>query len=186
MNNENEIMEFEDITWTDLLGLIAEESFNDPENAFRLLKEYNKKFHYVNDNIYFISQAVSQFVYRRYSDVICICEKDLYPMFDSCISKINDENITIIEKKMFKEHRPDRWLAIVNEEIPVEFKLHKFNSSALKQLKRYIQNYNCKFGVAIGENLTVSLPDNIVFISVNDIRNHNLKAIENELNSLMH
>ena len=84
------------------------------------------------------------------------CEK-LFPEF------------RIIKKKNIPGHYPDAWVEREGEEIPVEVKLNDFNDKALRQLKRYIQVYEKSKGIAIGRKLTVKLPENILFISLDEL-----------------
>lgn len=65
---------------------------------------------------------------------------------------------------------PDAWVERNGEKIPVEVKLRNFNESALDQLLRYISSYNAKRGIAVGEKLTVELPENIEFVSLDQLR----------------
>ena len=71
----------------------------------------------------------------------------------------------LVKRKNNPKHHPDAWLKENGEYIPVEVKLEKFDEKALKQLKRYMEFYDCKNGVAVGDKLTVELPDNIQFVS---------------------
>lgn len=75
----------------------------------------------------------------------------------------------IVSHKNNKKDIPDAWVEKDGEIIPVEVKLNSFDNHSLKQLNRYIKVYNCNKGIAIGRNLSVTLPDNIEFISLSDI-----------------
>ena len=50
--------------------------------------------------------------------------------------------------------------------IPVEAKNNYFSQSALSQLKRYMECYDSKFGIAAAPNLKVKLPEEIFFLRV--------------------
>lgn len=65
---------------------------------------------------------------------------------------------------------PDAWVERNGEKIPVEVKLRDFNESALDQLLRYISSYKAKRGIAVGEKLTVELPANIEFVSLDQLK----------------
>ena len=65
---------------------------------------------------------------------------------------------------------PDAWVERNGEKIPVEVKLSDFNEHAINQLLRYISSYKAKRGIAVGEKLTVELPDNIEFVSLDQLR----------------
>lgn len=73
-------------------------------------------------------------------------------------------NAKIINKKVIDKNYPDAWVAIGEEELPVEMKRDKFNEKALQQLQRYIKVYQTNRGIAVAPKLSVSLPDNIIFI----------------------
>lgn len=64
---------------------------------------------------------------------------------------------------------PDSWVRINGVEIPVEVKLGKFNKSAMMQLNRYMREFNCKYGVAVGRCATVDIPENVFFVSNDDL-----------------
>lgn len=78
---------------------------------------------------------------------------------DKCIS-----NARIITKKVIDKNYPDAWVAIGEEELPVEMKRDKFNEKALRQLQRYMKVYQTNRGIAVAPKLSVSLPDNIIFV----------------------
>ena len=70
----------------------------------------------------------------------------------------------VINKKSNGKDIPDVWVKESGKEIPVEVKLNKFDNKALKQLKRYMDVYECDKGYAVGRVLTVDLPSNIKFV----------------------
>lgn len=93
-----------------------------------------------------------------YQDSFCKSVPKLLPTMKVVTVKVDGKNI------------PDAWLQDeYGNVIPVEVKLHDFNSAAKKQLERYIQIYHTNYGIAVGEKLTTSLPDNMFFISLSDI-----------------
>lgn len=75
----------------------------------------------------------------------------------------------LIRKKNNSKHIPDAWVEQDGEEIPVEMKLNDFDAKALKQLRRYINVYKKNKGIAIGRKLTVELPSDIRFISLEEL-----------------
>ena len=75
----------------------------------------------------------------------------------------------LIKRKNNPKHIPDAWVEQDGEEIPVEMKLNDFNEKALKQLRRYMNVYKTNKGIAIGKNLTVDLPSDIRFISLDEL-----------------
>ena len=61
---------------------------------------------------------------------------------------------------------PDAWCRLNEKLFPVEIKLHSFDTKALNQLQRYMTVYNCEEGIAVGKDLTVSLPQGIQFVKL--------------------
>lgn len=83
------------------------------------------------------------------------------------------DGVKLIKKKSIYGHYPDAWVKIGVEEIPVEVKLNDFDKKALKQLERYINVYNKKKGIAVGRKLSVELPHNIAFVSLDELEQNN-------------
>ena len=98
-----------------------------------------------------------------------VTEASLYPKFNMAIAHLSDGRARPIEVDMDQRHRPDAWVRIGEDNVPVEMKLGNFNSAALKQLRRYIGFYGSPGGIAVGKQLTTCLPDNITFISIDEI-----------------
>lgn len=67
------------------------------------------------------------------------------------------------------KHIPDFWLLAKESQCltPVEIKAHPFDSSAVKQLKRYLKEYRCQQGIAVAPSCKVQLPQNIQFVVLN-------------------
>ena len=68
------------------------------------------------------------------------------------------------------EHRCDFLLSIEGDLAPVEIKKGAFNTRALVQLKSYMEVYDCRRGIAVGERLTVTLPTGVDFISISQMQ----------------
>lgn len=79
----------------------------------------------------------------------------------------------IVDKKHDGKNIPDAWVMEDGVLKPVEVKRDKFNSKALKQLKRYMNVYGCEQGIAVGKECTVTLPSNIRFIAVSEFYEDN-------------
>lgn len=132
------------------------------ENAFNyIMKEYcnNEKFDYTLYKL-----AVNAF------KILALKEKNEYSvhtLFKENYSKIYEGEV--IYHKNDPRHIPDAWVEKDGERIPVEMKRHCFDKKALEQLTRYINFYNCRHGIAVGEELTVELPDNISFVSIDSL-----------------
>lgn len=161
----------------DILGLIVDECNDDPYYSLNLLQIYHRLYGAQSRQMDMVTVAVEQYVHTILCNHIHKSEKDYYPMFDKQIKKINNQQIYVIDHKNNIQHIPDRWINIGIEEIPVEFKLNYFNDSALKQLNRYINFYKSSYGIAIGRELRVSLPNNICFISLEEIANGEMNQI---------
>lgn len=52
---------------------------------------------------------------------------------------------------------------------PVELTMNNFNSNAKKRLVRFMNDCDCKKGIAIGRKLKVKLPSNIMFMSLDEL-----------------
>lgn len=159
------------ISCLDLLSLISEERF-DIETSERLIKNYENMFLGKSTELDEIFYAIKELCIHIKIDSLyqnTKKEKDLYPVFDKNIGYIFDNSVSIIEIKNHPDHIPDRWIQFKNYNIPIEFKLHSFNIAAKRQLRRYIDFYKCKLGIAIGDKLTTNLDDDMLFINIKDL-----------------
>ena len=95
-------------------------------------------------------------------------EYQIHSLFKEKYSKLYDGKI--VNHKNNPKHIPDAWVLKDDEYIPVEMKLYDFDDKALNQLNRYINFYNCKHGIAVGSKCTVELPENIQFISIDELK----------------
>ena len=132
----------------------------DVSEAVELVENVFKRF-----NVPFLESCVMQIILKG----IDRTEKDIYSLFERNYQYILGGNYKIVKIKNDTCHKPDFWLKTNFETIPVEIKLHNFDKKALQQLLRYINFYNCKHGIAVGEKLTAELPDNISFISIDSL-----------------
>lgn len=160
------------ISCFDLLSLISEEKYN-VENAEKLLKNYEYMF--LGKNEYFdeIFYALKELC--LHIKINCLYsntekEKSLYPIFDRNITTLSDNCLEVVKIKNNSRHIPDRWVRFEDYDLPVEFKLHSFNISAKEQLRRYIDYYGSKLGIAIGEKLTTELDEDMIFISIDEMK----------------
>src|SRR5699024_1708766 len=100
------------------------------------------------------SSKESEFKYQKlFKDKVEI----LYPEYKLTTMKHNPEHI------------PDAWVEKSGEKIPVEVKLRSFDKAALRQLERYIEAFKTKEGIAVARDVTVELPENIRFISLEEL-----------------
>lgn len=80
----------------------------------------------------------------------------------------------MVKVKCDPHNIPDAWVEIAGVCIPVEMKLHNFNQAAVDQLRRYIDFYKVPVavfprGIAVGASLTATLPQDMIFISLQDL-----------------
>lgn len=117
-----------------------------------------------------INKVVELLVYSRENG-----KNELYfqDVFNKHHKKIipNSKKVNI---KYNSKHIPDAFLKIDNEKTPVEMKLREFDLKALNQLLRYMEVYDCKNGIAIGNELKVVLPENITFIPLDEVKKYDL------------
>lgn len=111
----------------------------------------------------FVFTVLRQNALSNYMEFSKITEFDVHNWFKNNYQKILN-GYFLVEKKSESKHIPDFWLMNNNELIPVEIKLEKFDSKALKQLRRYMNHYGCKTGIAVGRELTCELPSYIKFL----------------------
>ena len=83
--------------------------------------------------------------------------------FKNNVAVIVGEGAKIAPAVASQKHRPDGWVVLNGNLMPVEIKKGNFDAKALRQLTRYMDYYKTSNGIAIGRNLTVELPDNIQF-----------------------
>ena len=101
-----------------------------------------------------------------------VCEFDIHQLFRENYSKVAAGKV--VKVKCDPHNIPDAWVEIAGVRIPVEMKLHNFNQAAIDQLNRYIEFYKipgCVFprGIAVGAALTATLPQDMIFISIQDL-----------------
>lgn len=96
-------------------------------------------------------------------------EYGLYPLFEKNIKEILGNKAKIVKRKNHPDHMPDFWVQIDKETMPVEIKIKNFDKKALRQLKRYMEFYKTNRGVAVGERLATTLPNNIIFVSTREL-----------------
>lgn len=62
--------------------------------------------------------------------------------------------------------KPDGFIELGGKLLPVEVKAERFGRSALGQLQEYMTLFKCLKGVAVAPKLGVTLPKNVIFVSV--------------------
>lgn len=91
-------------------------------------------------------------------------------VFKKHIKEILGNGYELIKKTSDNRNIPDAWVTHNGEIIPVEMKIGSFDGKALKQLFRYMNKYDTKKGIAIGNELVVEIPNNIQFISIDTVK----------------
>lgn len=122
----------------------------------------------IYNNLYFatLSTVTDRIMSKRIGE---FTEFDVHELFKKRYPLISGAEIINVQSN--KQDIPDVWVLENGLKIPVEIKKGRFNKSALRQLKRYINAYNCSFGIAVGEEVTVDLPGNIKFVSIDQLKN---------------
>ena len=161
------------VSFTAYLADILED--DDEETAIKNLEEIEYLTHLLIENKELKDRLHTILIYLRdYKQIFRFWwsprfrERDLYPIWDRVCNTFGYKKISKHNNPKFQ---PDRWAARIgsNIPIPVEVKLHAFDKAALEQLQGYMTEYECSDGIAIGEKLTVELPDNIRFISIKEL-----------------
>jgi hypothetical protein len=149
-----------------LLSLASSISQKDEKMAWDIMRLASILFHPQNDVVFneLYDAVVSNIIYNNPKN-----EFQLYPKFKNKVKELFGKNAKVIEKVNDPHYRPDIWIRIENQDIPVEIKQNNFNKKSLKQLEGYMEFYNAKYGIAVGSKLTVKLPDNIVFIPISKL-----------------
>lgn len=150
----------------DLLALASEIAFDDKKLAWQIMKVASIMFHPQDDKTFNVLYGTVAMDIARQNYKT---EASLYPKFEKAIKKLFGDRAEIIKKINNPKHQPDAWVRLEDQDIPVEMKLHSFDKKALKQLQRYMNFYSCKKGIAVGNSLTVDLPENIVFIPISKL-----------------
>jgi len=137
------------------------------QNAMKFT-EYIRNIFYDDPIFKDISETVYRFLILKEMNIDNEFAVQRY--FNGNVKNILGEEYDYIElpkESIIKGHYPDSWIKYNDDLFPVEVKKNNFNDKALKQLTRYIDIYQSKKGIAVGEKLTVkgNLPSNIIFIS---------------------
>jgi hypothetical protein len=139
---------------------------SDRQTALSILRSASMMYHCQDDNTFnTLYEAAIETIVRKFD------KNEFYyqGVFSKNVSTILGKNAHIIKRKGDNRNIPDAWVNMSGNDYPVEVKLHKFDKSALDQLQRYISNYECIGGIAVGETLTTDLPKNIVFVSLDQL-----------------
>lgn len=147
----------------DLLATAARLAHQDETAAWEIMNLASKLFHVQGDVTF---NALYGAVALEITWASAENESNIHVLFNKHARKLLGENAEIIKKHCHPKHQPDSWVRMNGEDVPVEMKLGSFDKKALLQLQRYIKHYGTSTGIAVGRNLAVSLPDNIIFMSI--------------------
>lgn len=127
-----------------------------------------------NEHIYSLLDFLSHYLLTSVSNKEQKLQNSLIKMFDDLDFFEGYE----IENKSNLKSQVD--ILIRDKEgnlVIVENKKGDINSSAVKQIQRYMDKENIKYGILTGKNLNVDLPSNIEFFNMNIIE-RNLEKLD--------
>ena len=148
--------------------LIDENKLEDAENLLRMTEGmYGNKSG--SDSFNRIASALYDLV--LYEDMK---KNEIYyqEVFKRHCKEILGDGYEIYDKKDLQSKRPDAWVSYKNEIIPIEMKMGNFNQASLKQLQNYMDIYDCSYGIAIGNKLTIEIPSNITFVGMDIVKQY--------------
>lgn len=119
-----------------------------------------------SDKFLDLYQAVA--VYLSYVSTEKSLEFYYQHLFDKYANLII-KDCKVIKKPYAGNLMPDSWIEIDGEFMPVEVKRRMFDKKALEQLEGYMNYYKTVRGVAVAKELRVDLPENILFVSINEL-----------------
>ena len=134
----------------------------EPEIAWEYMKCASCLFHPQDDKAFNALYGATAMELARKQD---ISEFDVQHVIKNNIKKIFGEDAELLSRKSDGKNIPDVWIRRNEEDVPIEVKFGRFDKKALRQLSRYMHAYGCAHGIAIASTLTVTLPENIQFIS---------------------
>lgn len=115
----------------------------------------------------FLENSIRELILRNFQNGLSN-EFDIHDLARSNLTKVIP-GCKIIKRRNNPQHQPGLWISIGAEKIPVEVKLHDFDLKALEQLERYMQFYKSKKGVGVARSISIKLPSNIKFISIEEL-----------------
>lgn len=96
-------------------------------------------------------------------------EKFLYELIKKDISELI-HGAKIIEFKPVPAHIPDFMIEINRNLFPIEVKVDIITQANIRQIVRYVKEYNCERGYLMGTKNDHSLPENIIFVNISNLR----------------
>ncbi len=71
-----------------------------------------------------------------------------------------------VDVKMNSLHMPDGFISYNGDVLPVEVKIDTIVGASIRQITRYIKEYESKGGVVVAPTLKAPLPRNVIFVQV--------------------
>ncbi|MBO1582669.1 hypothetical protein [Bacillus sp. XF8] len=151
----------------ELLAMANEAGYENEKFAWQLMNLASSLFHPDDDSTFnsLYSAVAMHITYLNMEN-----EFNIHSLFDKRIKEVFHEDAVIVKRKNDQKHQPDSWVKLNDKYIPVEMEKGAFDKKALNQLKRYMEVYSSVEGIAVGSKLTVDLPENITFISIQKLR----------------
>lgn len=139
-------------------------SFEDPSEALRLLS-FDPDFANVPEEILWIRTAIfnnaaSHFTVTKIDPPFT--EADLARSFWEKLAELIPGATRVKGPRIDGPHRPDGWVQVDGECLPVEMKRGAFNGSARMQLARYMNVYGANRGVAVAPKFTCETPESVI------------------------
>lgn len=144
----------------DALNKIAMLSYTDPKKAISLLGRLpNAGFPLVHDAVLHLCFYNLKSLRDREPEVRREFYKNIGVYLPGAVAVKANFNV---------KNKPDGFVRMADEVVPVEIKRDAFDAKALKQLQRYMRVYKSQKGVAVAPALDCDLPENVVFVAVGD------------------
>lgn len=138
---------------------VSEESIREARSVLRVASTlFHPEDDWAFNELYHsVSSSVAEKSFFRSSEFW------LHHYFKENIKTIMGNDYETTEMKQSNKHRPDAWVRLGEQVLPVEIKKGKFGKRAMDQLVRYMTYYKTVGGVAVGTELTTKLPTGVVF-----------------------
>lgn len=140
----------------------------DKESARELFKFADFLGCSFSDSPVFDSDAYSTLSYAVGGDVLSKFHRDefYYQELFKEFASVVVPDCEVITRAQTRYDKPDAWISVNGDDVPVEVKLGEFDKKAMKQLERYMSVYECEYGVAVGKTTDIEpWPDNVFWVS---------------------
>lgn len=149
-----------------VIDYIDEHTYPDEERVNEYLRELDNFGYVLEMPIYnTLIGSLKHYIYAT-----CCFDEFYYQwLFDKYASKLIS-GAKVVVKETNGRDIPDSWVEISGLLCPVECKKDSFDDKALCQLRRYMKTYGSDLGIAVGKDLEAELGDDIIFVSLSDLR----------------